>query len=335
MNSVIDLSKAERGQQAVVPASDASAIIQVIERAARDPSVDIVKMKELFAMRKEIMLEVAEAAFNSSMNAAQKEMRPIAADAENTQTRSKYATYAKLDRALRPIYTKHGFAISYDEGDSPKPDNVRCLAYVSHPAGFTRTYRRDMPADGKGAKGGDVMTKTHAVGAAHSYGDRYLLKGIFNIAVGEDDNDGNYDEGPMLTADQVKQVERRLNEANVDLAGFLEFWQVAEIAHIPACNFALIMQRLDKAAKRIDPRGDTSNVPDPLRDKWVSSITDILAQDKDEHGIASDLQDVAAELNKFPELYMKVLDELARKKIITKANWKKFTAMLVDRNNHQ
>ena len=45
-----------------------------------------------------------------------------------------------------------------------------------------------MPADGKGAKGGDVMTKTHATGSAMTYGQRYLVKMIFNIAVGADDD---------------------------------------------------------------------------------------------------------------------------------------------------
>ena len=35
------------------------------------------------------------------------------------------------------------------------------------------------------------MTKTHAVGSAMSYGVRYLLKLVFNVAVGEDDDDGN------------------------------------------------------------------------------------------------------------------------------------------------
>lgn len=190
MNLPIDLS-AVRERKEVAPTSDGAALIAALERAARDPSVDIAKLQVLFEMRKEIAREIAEAAFNAAMNAAQAEMRPISADAENPQTRSKYATYAKLDRALRPIYTKHGFSISYDEADSPKPEHVRCLAYVSHSGGFTRTYRRDMPADGKGAKGGDVMTKTHATGAAHSYGDRYLLRGIFNVAVGDDDRDGN------------------------------------------------------------------------------------------------------------------------------------------------
>ena len=67
---------------------------------------------------------------------------------------------------------------------------VRVLCYVSR-GGHTRTYQIDMPADGKGAKGGDVMTKTHATGAAASYGMRYLLKMIFNVAVGESDDDGN------------------------------------------------------------------------------------------------------------------------------------------------
>jgi hypothetical protein len=41
-----------------------------------------------------------------------------------------------------------------------------------------------------GSKGNDVMTKTHAVGAAVTYGRRYLLTMIFNIAIG-DDTDGN------------------------------------------------------------------------------------------------------------------------------------------------
>jgi hypothetical protein len=66
---------------------------------------------------------------------------------------------------------------------------------VTHRDGYAREYHIDMPADGKGAKGGDVMTKTHAVGSAVSYGMRYLLKMIFNVAVGEDDDDGNTAEG--------------------------------------------------------------------------------------------------------------------------------------------
>jgi hypothetical protein len=247
MNSVIDLSKVEQRKE-LAPASEASALIAVIERAARDPNVDIAKMERLFAMRKEIATEVAEAAFNQAMTECQSEMRAISADAENKQTHSKYATYAKLDKALRPIYTKHGFSISYDETDSPKPEHIRVLAYVSHTGGFTRTYRTDMPADGKGAKGGDVMTKTHAAGAAKSYGSRYLLKGIFNVAVGEDDRDGNE---PLETISQTQAADLKalITEHGGNIGKLLTYFKVRSLDEIPAKNYEWAVSEVRRLAK--------------------------------------------------------------------------------------
>lgn len=191
-------------------------LMEVIARAASDPSVDIDKMERLIAMQERIQEREAERAFNIAMNAAQAEMRPIAANASNPQTRSRYATFDKLDRVLRPIYTAHGFSHSFDEGESPKPDHVRVLCYLSHIDGHTRTYHRDMPADGKGAKGGDVMTKTHAAGAAGSYGARYLLKGIWNVAVGEEDSDGN-DQRPSVPPAEYAKIVQLVEATNTNV----------------------------------------------------------------------------------------------------------------------
>ena len=163
----------------------------MFERLARDPNASVEKIERLMALWERGEAKKAEAAFNAAMSEAQGKMRPIAADASNPQTHSRYASYAALDRALRPIYTEYGFGLSFDTGEAPGADVVRVLCYVTHVAGHSRTYRADMPADGKGAKGGDVMTKTHAVGSAMSYGMRYLLKMVWNVAVGEDDDDGN------------------------------------------------------------------------------------------------------------------------------------------------
>jgi hypothetical protein len=168
----------------------AASLLQVISAAARDPSVDIEKMERLMAMHERMTARTAEAAFNDAMALTQAEMTPISCDAVNPQTKSRYATYAQLDAALRPIYTKHGFSISFNTGADAPEGHLRLLALVGR-GGHTRTYMLDMPSDGKGAKGGDVMTKTHATGAASTYGQRYLLKLIFNVAVGELDNDGN------------------------------------------------------------------------------------------------------------------------------------------------
>jgi hypothetical protein len=112
-------------------------------------------------------------------------------DSDNHQTRSRYSSYAALDRALRPIYTKFGLSVSYSTVDCPILEHIRMVAYVSL-GGYTRSYQCDMPADGKGAKGGDVMTKTHAHSSAHMYAKRNLLKDIFNVVTGDEvDDDGN------------------------------------------------------------------------------------------------------------------------------------------------
>lgn len=228
--------------------SESAAIINMIERASRDPAVDIDKFQRLMEMRKTIETESAERAFNSAMKAAQSEMGRIAADAENKQTHSRYATYAKLDSVLRPIYTKHGFSLSFDEGESPKPEHIRCLCYVSHEAGFTRTYRKDLPADGKGAKGGDVMTKTHATGAASSYGARYLLKGIFNVAIGEEDRDGNEATSDPISQGQYKQIIALADDVGADKRKFCAYFKIDGIAHLPASEFDYAVSLLE--AKR-------------------------------------------------------------------------------------
>lgn len=172
-------------------ANQTSSVLSVIERAASDPNVDVVKMEKLLDMQERVLLKQQEAEFFAALNACQRGMGRVAADCSNNQTRSKYASYAALDRALRPIYTDQGMSLSFDTETAERDGMIRVLCYVSHTNGFTKRYSVDMPADGKGAKGGDVMTKTHATGAAMSYGMRYLLKMIFNVAIGEDDTDGN------------------------------------------------------------------------------------------------------------------------------------------------
>ncbi|HEX7115660.1 MAG TPA: ERF family protein [Steroidobacter sp.] len=224
---------------------EATALIQVIERAASNPSIDVEKMERLLAMQERVLAKQTESEFNEALTAAQAEMSTISADATNPQTRSKYATYAKLDRVLRPIYTRHGFSISYDTDDSPKPDHVRVLAYVSR-GGYTRTYKVDMPADGKGAKGGDVMTKTHAAGSAMSYGMRYLLKAIFNVAVGEEDDDGNSASSPPITAEQAKNLQSLAKEVGADIGRFLKYMGVESIEDLPRDKYETALRALEK-----------------------------------------------------------------------------------------
>jgi hypothetical protein len=233
----------EEGQ---VPApAEATTILLVIERAAQNPNVDIDKMERLLQMHERIMARQAEADFNAAMMEAQSEMQRVAADAANPQTRSKYASYAALDRALRPIYTRHGFAVSFDT-EPAEGEAITVVAHVSHRNGFTRTHRAIMPADGKGAKGGDVMTKTHAVGSAMTYGMRYLLKLAFNIATGEDDDDdGNAAGREPITAAQKEQIIGLIRETETDTAKFCAYMKVASVDEIRAEDFGRAIEAIN------------------------------------------------------------------------------------------
>jgi phage recombination protein Bet len=86
------------------------------------------------------------------------------------------------------------------------------------------------------------------------------------------------------------------------------------------------------SATRVDPRGDTSMVSDVEEMKHVAEITDLLNQDKDEYGIAEDLRAYHAEfLNPFPELYSRVLDALAKQKVIAKGKFKEYLKVGLNR----
>jgi ERF superfamily protein len=202
-------------QPELIPATDSNwkkeeAIAPITPMSLMQIALETGKAEQLQILQEmyfKDMARKAEIEFNLAMNAVQQEIGRIAPNLTNPQTKSRYASYDKLDSVLRPIYTRHGFSLSFstDPSVGPEVEMVRVVCYVSHSAGHTRPYHYDMPADGKGAKGGDVMTKTHARGSAGSYGMRYLLKMIFNIAIGEDDNDGN---GPGPRADQDELAER-------------------------------------------------------------------------------------------------------------------------------
>lgn len=157
-------------------------------------SIDVIE--RLAKLQREEREYQAKIDFDEALNRCQTQMRRISADANNPQTRSRYATYAKMDSVLRPVYTREGFSLSFSTEETPEKDVV-CVTCIVARSGHERKYRIDMPADGKGAKGGDVMTKTHATGAAATYGMRYLLKMIFNVAIGEDDDDGNLTPGEI------------------------------------------------------------------------------------------------------------------------------------------
>jgi len=168
----------------------ADSMMSMIERAARDPAVDIDKLERLFALRERMVAEEKKTAYNAAMSIVQAKIKPVYRDAMNQSTNSAYARLETISDAITPIYTAEGFSLSFDTADSPKADHIRIVCEVMHSAGHSQFKHFDLALDNVGLKGNPNKTAIQASGSTISYGRRYLKLMVFDVVLTNEDNDG-------------------------------------------------------------------------------------------------------------------------------------------------
>jgi len=89
------------------PLSDSAALLSAIEKAALNPQVDIGKVEQLLALYE------------------------LATDMENSQTRSRYASYAALDRVLSASASLRRW--SWSSWLKWMPQSSACSAWLAVP----------------------------------------------------------------------------------------------------------------------------------------------------------------------------------------------------------
>lgn len=244
-------AKAELIAHEPTPLPEATdAFVQMVERAAANPAVDVDKLERLLAMKERVEARAAEQAFNAAMTAAQAEMQPIVRDAKNDDNKARYARLETVIGAINPIITRHGFSMSFGSEQSPIDKHYRVTCIVAHSAGHSRPYHADIPADMTGLKGSVNKTATHAFGSTMSYGRRYLTLLIFNIALTNEDDDGNAAGGSTVTEEQVETLREKIIEYDADLPKFLGHLKVERLEDLPARNFGRAVTALDAWAKK-------------------------------------------------------------------------------------
>ena len=186
MNAITQIG----GAALAVPAEPlADSLLNFVARAMADPKINVDKLSLLLAMQREIVADDARLRFNRAMSAAQGEMQPVLRDATNEQTRTKYARLEAIDAAIRPIYTRHGFCLTFNS-EPTGGANARIVCEVSHAAGHTKRFQLEAAPDTTGPQGTRNKTELHGLGSTVSYLRRFLTCMVFNI-VTADDNDGN------------------------------------------------------------------------------------------------------------------------------------------------
>ena len=181
--------------------SMAQSMIDVIAKVAVDPNGDVDKLERLLNMQEKLLEKEAEQKFNKAMMLAQSKMPNIVAQSTNQHTRSKYAELKHILPLITPVYTDQGFSLSFGTGIPLIEGWLRVTCDICHTDGFCKSFYQDLPPDDTGSSGKKTKTQVHGVASSDSYGRRYLIIKIFNLSIGDEDNDGNYQKPiPMLNS---------------------------------------------------------------------------------------------------------------------------------------
>ncbi len=194
-------------------------MMDMISQIALNPDADVEKLRAVMDMKMQMFNRGAEIEFNAAMALAQAEIEPVARTASNQQTKSKYAKLENIITTCSPVWTSHGFALSYDTGDCPLERHYRVTCEVSHRAGHSKHYHMDLPIDDAGINGTKNKTGVHGAGSTISYGKRYIACNIFNIAIKDEDNDGNGNNQQPVGAQCINNIQLKTLRDAMRVAG--------------------------------------------------------------------------------------------------------------------
>lgn len=247
MNQVV---KRQEQAQAEQP-SELIAFVSMIERAARDPNVDVDKMERLLAMQERIIARNAKAAYNAALVAV-KPLLPVITEHGKIivggEVRSTYAKWEDIDEAITPILAAQNMALTFRCGVA-NDGKITVTAVLSHGDGHSEeTTCPPLAHDSSGSK-----NAVQAVKSSTSYGKRIAAALLLGLRTRGEDDDGVRGGAPTtLTDEQATRVQQLVLESGANVAAFLNYMKAESISDIPASKYkeAVSMLEQKKRAKQ-------------------------------------------------------------------------------------
>lgn len=198
------IEQPQERQVTVQGAQQDNSIMAVISRAAVDPLCDIDKMERLMAMHERMQARDSETAFNAAMARMQADMPTVDERGLNKHSGNTYATIDDINRVIKPVMQKHGFAVTFKVVHVK--EGVSVTGILVHAAGHREETTLLLPVDT-----GAGRNAVQAVGSTVTYAKRYVMCALLNISTGDaPDDDGQAAADPVITGHQAKQIENLL-----------------------------------------------------------------------------------------------------------------------------
>lgn len=225
-------------------------ILGMIERAARDESVDVEKMRALLEMHEHVVKRNAESAFNAAFAQMQSEMPEIDERGQikhGEKLISRYALFEDINKTVKPILQRHGFAVMFKTPQGER--GVTVEGVLMHRDGHREATAITLEADTSGAKNG-----VQSIGSSVSYAKRYVLCALLNITTRGEDDDGRKAGTPVITEKQVADLRALADESTKKgetgaevINRFCQYFKIDKIENLPA---SLYQSAVDSFKKR-------------------------------------------------------------------------------------
>jgi hypothetical protein len=231
---------------APVPVNDGDPIISMIERAARDPSVDIDKFERLMTMKERVDKQNALRAFNDAVAQAKGEFGTIVKNrvvdftSQKGRTNYRHEDFSAVANVVDPVLKRHGLAYRFRSTQNGQRLTVTCI--LSHAHGHSEETTLDVAEDHSGNK-----NSIQAIGSAATYLQRYTLKLALGLASSHDD-DGRRASEPQgfITDDQQAAIRKLCDDTGTDLGQFLTFANADNLGEIAARDYQRLHGLLTK-----------------------------------------------------------------------------------------
>jgi len=220
--------------------SEGDALVAMIERAARDPAVDIDKMERLFQMQEKSQERRSRMAFDAAFSAMQPELPEIdkkgkivikEKGGEKVIQSTPYALWDDTNKLIKPILAKHGFGLSFRIAQTDS--RLTTTAVLSHLDGHREETSFSAPIDSTGSK-----NNVQGWGSSFSYGKRYTGTAILNITTKGEDDDGKAAGAPaLITEQQAMDIRDALEAKGIPAARFCSKYQIQIIEDLPAAKY--------------------------------------------------------------------------------------------------
>ena len=197
-------------------------LVLMFERLAKDPAVDVGKLERLIAMQERILKINARAEFARAFAEMQPHLPEIDERGRiviDDELRNRYAKFADIQKAIKPVLARFGFMLSFKSRH--EPGQVTVVGKLRHVAGHVETSSFTAAPDTSGKK-----NAIQALGSARSYGRRYTtldLTGITSRAPEDRDDDGEAAndraaEAPVKPAPRKSQAQQPAQKAEAKQA---------------------------------------------------------------------------------------------------------------------